>query len=117
MKNKVIKNAAWIIGCRIVQSVLALLVTMISARYLGPSGYGIINYAASIVAFFVPVMQLGLNGTLVQELLNEPDGEGETLGTALGLSLVSGVGIAASVMGICSMCSLVRPADRKFCTM
>ena len=108
MKNKVIKNAAWIIGCRIVQSVLALLVTMISARYLGPSGYGIINYAASIVAFFVPVMQLGLNGTLVQELLNEPDGEGETLGTALGLSLVSGV---ACLFGIGAFTAIANKGE------
>ena len=97
MNNKVIKNAAWIIGCRIVQSGLALVVTMISARYLGPSGYGLINYAASIVAFFVPIMQLGLNGTLVQEILQEPEREGETLGTALVMSLISSIACLVGV--------------------
>ena len=76
---------------------------MISARYLGPSGYGLINYAASIVAFFVPVMQLGLNSTLVQEVIQEPEREGETVGTALVLTLfcsgvcVAGVGAFTAV--------------------
>ena len=97
MSNKTIKNAAWIIGCRIIQSGLGLVVTMISARYLGPSGYGLINYAASIVAFFVPIMQLGLNYTLVQELVESPQSQGETMGTALTLCFTSSF---ACVLGI-----------------
>ena len=99
MRNKSIRNAAWIIGCRIVQSFLALIVTMISARYLGPTGYGLINYAASIVAFVVPVMQLGLNATLVNELIQDSAHEEETLGTALGLSLLSSVACVLGVVG------------------
>ena len=60
INNKVFKNASWIIFCKIVQAVLNLVVTMLSARYLGPSGYGLINYAASVVAFVTPIMQLGV---------------------------------------------------------
>ena len=97
MHSRTVKNAAWIIGCRLVQAVLGLAVTMISARYLGPSGYGLINYAASLVTFFVPIMQLGLNSTLVQEILNKPEQEGETMGTALVLTFVSGI---ACVIGV-----------------
>lgn len=97
MQNRTIQNASWIIGCRIVQAVFGLVVTMISARYLGPSGYGLINYAASLVAFFVPVMQLGLNSTLVQEIVNAPEREGETMGTALAMTFVSSI---ACVIGI-----------------
>lgn len=92
MNNKrIFKNAAWIVGCKIFQALLGLVVTMLSARYLGPSGYGLINYAASIVAFVVPVMQLGLNSTLVQEIVNDPDREGEILGTSIAMNLVSSV--------------------------
>ena len=58
--NKVVKNASWIIVCKIIQSALGLVVTMLSARFLGPSGYGLINYAASIVAFFT--MPISLTG-------------------------------------------------------
>ena len=72
-KNKTVQNAKWIIGCKIVQSLLQLVVGMLSARYLGPSNYGLISYAASVVAFMVPVMQLGMSATLVQEYLNTPE--------------------------------------------
>lgn len=89
LKNRVVKNASWIIVCRIIQSLLTLVVGMLSARYLGPSNYGLINYAASIVAFVVPVMQLGLNSTIVQELVNNPDDEGEIVGSMLLLTFFS----------------------------
>lgn len=108
MNNRTLKNAAWIIGCKIVQALLGLVVTMLSARYLGPSGYGLISYAASIVAFFVPIMQLGLNSTLVQEIVNRPDDEGETLGTALTMCLVSGL---ACIVGIASFTALANRGE------
>lgn len=100
-KNKIIKNASWIIVCRIAQSIINLVIGMISARYLGPSNYGIINYAGSIVAFMVPVVQLGFRNTFVQEVIAEPDKEGEIIGTILASTLVSSflgiIGIAAFV--------------------
>ena len=66
MNNKVIKNASWMIGCKIAQSVISLIIGMLTARYLGPSNYGLISYAASIAVFLLPLMQLGLIKTLVQ---------------------------------------------------
>lgn len=88
IKGNVVKNASWIIICKVIQSLLGLAVTMLSARYLGPSGYGLINYAISIASFVLPVTYLGFNSTLVQEIVNNPDGEGKTLGSALLSSFV-----------------------------
>lgn len=97
--HKVVKNAAWIIGTQIVKALLGVLITVFTARYLGPSNYGLINYAASMVAFVSPIMYLGLNNILVQEIVNHPDNEGEILGTAMAVSLGSSLlciaGIAA----------------------
>ena len=108
MHNRTIKNAAWIIGCRLIQSGLALVVTMLSARYLGPSGYGLINYAASLVAFFVPVMQLGLNSTLVRELIADPEHEEETLGTVLAMTFVSSL---ACIVGIAAVAAFLNRGE------
>lgn len=108
MHNRTIKNAAWIIGCRIIQAGLALIVTMMSARYLGPSGYGLINYASSLVSFFVPIMELGLNSTLVQELVSDPEHEGETMGTALAMTLISSV---ACIIGITAVSALLTGGE------
>lgn len=114
MHNRTIKNAAWIIGCRIIQSGLALVVTMLSARFLGPSGYGLINYAASLVAFFVPIMQLGLHATLVQEIICDPEHEGEVMGTALAMTFVSGI---ACVVGIAAVSTFLNPGETETITV
>lgn len=91
MKNNVFKNAGWIIGCKIVQSLLNLVIGLITARYLGPSNYGVISYVASIVAFAMPLMQLGLKNTLVKEFVDFPDREGTILGTSLLLNIISSI--------------------------
>lgn len=90
--NRIINNAKWIVLCRIVQSIIQLLIGMITARYLGPSNYGLINYASSVVAFVLPLMQLGLQSTLVQELIASPEQEGEILGTSLFMNAISSMG-------------------------
>lgn len=107
-KGTSLNNAIWIIGCKIFQSLLALVVTMLSARYLGPTGYGLINYAASITAFVLPIMQLGLRSTLVQEFVNNPDQEGEILGTALCMNILSAI---CCMIGISAFVSVANAGE------
>ncbi len=108
MQNKIVKNATWIIVCKIMQMIFSLIVTMLSARYLGPSGYGLISYAASIVTFFVPVMQLGMNSILVQEIVNCPEEEGKILGSAVFLNFLSSF---ACIVGIITFVSIANVGD------
>lgn len=90
MNNRVIKNASWIIVCKAAQSIVAIVLSAITARYLGPADFGVINYAASIVSFVVPIMYLGINAVLVHELIeNKAEDEGKILGTAIVLSVIS----------------------------
>lgn len=102
-KNKVAKNAAWIIGIQLIKSVLGLVISMLTARFLGPSNFGVINYASSIVAFVAPIMYLGLTGVLVQELVSSPENEGKILGTSITLSLVSSVLCVGGVIAFVSV--------------
>ena len=110
IKNKVLRNASWIILCRIVQSVLSLIISMITARYLGPSNYGIISYAASIAAFVYPISSLGLNHILVQETVQSPQDEGEIYGTSLVLSIGAS---AVCLVGVVAFVSLVNAGERE----
>ena len=106
MKEKqVLKNAKWIIVCKIAQSILQFIVGMLCARYLGPSNYGLINYAASIVAFAMPLMKLGLDAILVFELVNFPEKEGEIMGTSLSLNILSGI---VCVVGVTAAAALMN---------
>lgn len=106
--NPLINNAKWIIACKVVQSLIQLVVGMLSARYLGPSNYGLISYASSVVAFVIPVMQLGLQFTLVQEYVDNPEKEGQIAGTALVMNLLSAV---ACMIGVTSFAMIVNRGE------
>ena len=108
MQSKVVKNASWIIGIRIIQSLLAFVIGSITARYLGPSNYGVIGYAQSIVTFVVPIMQLGLTAILVQELVQNPDDEGKILGTAHLMSMISAI---VCMIGVVSFAVLFNAGE------
>lgn len=88
-ENKIVKNASWIIISKILQSILGLVITMLIARYLGPQNFGVISYATSLVGFVSPLVFLGLNNVLVQEITKNPDKEGVIIGTSILLSIIS----------------------------
>lgn len=106
--NRVIKNASWIIVCRVVQALLSFVISMMTARCLGPSNFGLINYAASIVAFVVPIMKLGFDSILVQEIIINPEIEGEILGTSFVLNMVSGL---MCMVGVVSFCAVANSGE------
>ena len=87
--SRILKNATWIIACKIVQSILSFIIGTLTVRYLGPTNYGVITYACSVISFLLPIMQLGLKHTLVKEIIRNPNSEGEILGTALILNIIS----------------------------
>lgn len=91
MKNRILSNTIWIITAQCIKALMTLGVYMLTARYLGPSNYGLINYAAAIVSFIAPFMYLGYNNILVQELVHYPDKEGEIMGTAIISSFFSSI--------------------------
>ena len=91
MQAKVLKNAGWIIFCKVIKAVLVFVVTAITARYLGTYRYGLINYAAGLVSFFVPIMRLGLDSTMVHEIIARPEDEGKVVGTVIGMASVSSI--------------------------
>jgi O-antigen/teichoic acid export membrane protein len=115
--NKIINNAKWIIVCKIAQSLLQLIIGMFSARYLGPANYGLINYAGSIVAFMVPLTQLGLNATLVRELIDYPDEEGTIMGTSMVMGVISSVCCVAMVAGFVSVTNPTEPQTLIVCVL
>lgn len=108
MRRSVAQNAFWIIACKAAQALMALVIGMITARYLGPSNYGLISYASSIVAFLVPIMKLGFNGTLVQEIIIDPENEGKVMGTSLLLCFIASL---ASIVGILSFTMIFNAGE------
>jgi len=107
-RNKIFVNASWIIGCKIMQSGLALLINALTARYFGPSNFGLINYAASLVAFVTPLMTLGTSNILVNEIIRHPEEEGTVLGTAVVMTFCSSI---LCIAGLGTLVWAIDPED------
>lgn len=108
-KNKVVKNAGWIIGGRLANKLLAFLVGILTARYLGPSNYGLINYAAAYTSFFASICTLGINSIIVKNFVDHPEEEGTTIGTTLLLRVISSLLSALMIVGIVSIVDRDEP--------
>ena len=57
--NKLTWNIIWLIFDKLITLLGGFLITVLTARYLGPEKIGIINYFLAILAFIVPITQFG----------------------------------------------------------
>jgi len=101
-------NTGWLFGDKILRMGVGLLVGVWVARYLGPEQFGLMNYAMAIVALFGAIAGLGLNGIVVRDLVQKPEGTHLTLGTAFVLQLIGG--FVAFVLAVAAI-SIMRPTD------
>lgn len=106
--KRVLNNSGWIVGQQIYNMILQLVIGSISARYLGPSNYGLLNYSSSIIAFFSIICRLGLDGVIINEMTLKPEKRGNYLGSALVMRLFTSV---ASFFMIIAIVSVLEPTN------
>lgn len=114
IKNQFIANTNWLLFQNIYSMLLSLVVGSISARYLGPSNYGLIGYGASLVSLFTSVSQLGLNNTIINEILRDQTQKGKVLGTALVMRLVASLICFGCVL---ILVNIVEPGNKVLLTV
>lgn len=103
MNNKVFKNASWLMASKIIHMVLSFVISLLTARYLGPSNYGLINYASAYTTFFTSFCTLGINSVIVKTFVDNPNEEGESLGTTFVLRLIStflSIGVITGIVNV-----------------
>ena len=98
--KKIINNSVWMIGQQLYYMLLQLIIGSLSARYLGPSNYGLLNYGSSIIAFFSIVCRLGLDNVIINEMIKKPEKRGSYLGSALLMRLITSVASLFCIMAI-----------------
>lgn len=86
--KKYFSNTSWLLGEKIFNIIMGLVITVWMARYLGTEQFGILNYAISFVSIFGILSSLGLNTLATRELLNHPEDSGLIMGTSFALSFV-----------------------------
>lgn len=99
-KNRVVSNAKWMIAEQAVQMLVSFIIGMITARYLGPSNYGVINYCYAYTAFFTAIAGLGIEAIVVKELIAQPEKQQEIVGTSIVLRCLAGFLSMASILMI-----------------
>ncbi len=87
--NKEIINSFWIISGKMTQILISLIISILTTRYLGVTNFGVISYASAYIIFFMAFSTLGLNSIIVKEFIDNPDIEGEILGSSIVLRFVS----------------------------
>lgn len=111
--NKEVKNAGWLISGKIIQMILSFLISVFTARFLGPSNYGLINYGAAYVAFFTSLCTLGINSVIIKDFVDNPKDEGMTIGTTIVLRMISSILATIMIIGIVSIVDHEEPITIK----
>lgn len=109
LKNKEVGNAGWLIGGKVFQMAISLVVGVITARYLGPSNYGLIGYGTAYVTFFSAFCTLGLNSVIIKDFVDHKDEQGEAIGSAIVMRLVSSILSSLMIIGFVSIIDRNEP--------
>jgi O-antigen/teichoic acid export membrane protein len=84
---KYFRNTSWLFLERVVRLALSFIVNIYIIRYLGAEEFGLLSYALSYVGLFSALAALGLESLTVRELVQNPSGKRDILGTVLALRL------------------------------
>lgn len=102
-RSKEVENASWLIGGKVFQMLISLFVGILTARYLGPGNYGLINYASSYILLFTALCTLGINSVIIKDFVDNPCEQGKALGTTIILRLISSILSVLIILGIVSV--------------
>ena len=89
--RKIVTNIFWLMADNILRMGVGLIVGVWVARYLGPSQFGLINYAMSIAGMFSVIAKAGLDEIIIRDLVKDTGSKDEILGTGFALKLASGI--------------------------
>jgi PST family polysaccharide transporter len=103
-----IGNLVWLLTDQILPMGLGLLVGVWVASYLGPTQFGLLNYAIGLVSLFASAATMGLDTLVVRDIARDPECQEETLGNAFILQLAGG--IITLLLAVTAM-ALVNPKD------
>lgn len=95
--SKIVANIGWLFFDRFYRMLGGAIVGVLLARYLGPEGFGVLNYSAAIAGLAAAFATLGLDEIIVRTLVKEPTRRGVLMGSALFGRVVAGSAMLAVV--------------------
>ncbi len=110
MLRRLLGNGVWRLGDSVFRMGAAVFVNAYVARYLSPTGFGLLSFAAAMATLVTAIAQFGMQTVVVRELIRRPQDRAVILGSALALRLAAG---AVSIGLAVGACELVRPGDHR----
>jgi len=89
--RKYFYNTGWLFIEQFLRLLVNFYITILLARQLGPSEYGLFSYIVSVYSIFAVIATLGLDNVLVRELLHDKSRYEIYLGTSFWLKFVGAI--------------------------
>ena len=90
--RKIFKNMSWLLISQIIASICAFIWTVLTARYLGVSEYGIIGFAISLTGILAVTVDLGISTHIVRHISTDNDSAPKYLGNSIPLKSIFAIG-------------------------
>lgn len=84
----IFKNFSWLLVSQIITTICAFVWTVLIARYLGVSDYGIMNFAVSFTGIIALTMDFGISTHIIRHIATDYDSAPKYLGNAIPLKSV-----------------------------
>ncbi|AMD17764.1 polysaccharide biosynthesis protein [Methanobrevibacter sp. YE315] len=88
----IFKNMSWLLISQIIASICGFIWTILMARYLGVSNYGIFGFATSFTGILAITVDLGINTQVVRHISTDYDSAPKYLGNAIPLKSIFSIG-------------------------
>lgn len=86
--QKMTQNFVWLFLDKILKMTVVMAVNIWAYRYLGPENVGIWNYAIAFVTILTPLANLGIDGIVVRDIVNNPLRKNELIGASFMVKLL-----------------------------
>ena len=87
----IFKNMSWLLISQIIASVCGFVWTILMARYLGVSNYGILGFAVSITGILGIIDDLGISNHIVRHVATDYDSAPKYLGNIIPFKIILGI--------------------------
>ena len=84
----IFKNMSWILISQIIASICGFVWTILMARYLGVSNYGILGFAVSITAILGIIDDMGISTHIVRHIATDNESAPKYIGNAIPLKII-----------------------------
>ncbi len=97
-QGSVVSSTLWLYADQVIRASVSVLVFGLVTRSLGTEGFGLLAYAVSFPAIFLPLAGLGLDHVLIRDFVRHPERRDEIFAT--GLCLKAAAALIACVLSV-----------------